>query len=432
MHRLPTTAVVGMLALTGGCSLFESNSNSNSIAVQSRVKLPSKTVQKLALGNLFESHSMVQNPPAISSKSTGLIKSIDAIKQIKQVPQGRPDPFFPVFTVPPEIVAKPQIAVPSLPPEPIPQELPPSLLPLAKVPSLDLAKGVAVQGVIETSLGLHAIIQLPNEATSRYVSVGQLLADGQILVKKININSDCDPSVTLEQEGIEVVKAVGEEPAGLSDKKQPTAAIPASPLVASEQSEEVKLQPPIKPHGAVVKSGSYPKMYSSLSRRSSLLAAKKSLPAINPMDVAQTSSASVDLPSPSPNLPEPPEKLLARREESTLLDISLPKIQPSSSARQYGLQLGDRSLNSLASSKSFSATELNSQAARYKELISKLRRFSSPSDTLPPVETNTTQARYKELISRLDKPSKLSNNSPATKLNTQAARYKELISKLRK
>ncbi len=100
MHRLPTTAVVGvgMLALTGGCSWGESNSNSNSIAVQSRVKLHRKTVQKLALGNLFESLAIVQNPPAISSNSTSLIKSIDPIKQIKQVPQGRPDPFVRVFT----------------------------------------------------------------------------------------------------------------------------------------------------------------------------------------------------------------------------------------------------------------------------------------------------------------------------------------------
>lgn len=81
MHRLPTTAVVGMLALTGGCSWGESNSNSNSIAVQSRVKLHSKTVHKPALGNSFKSLAIVQNPPAISSNSTGLIKSTYPIKQ---------------------------------------------------------------------------------------------------------------------------------------------------------------------------------------------------------------------------------------------------------------------------------------------------------------------------------------------------------------
>lgn len=393
MHRLPTTAVVGMLALTGGCSWGESNNNSNSGVVQSRVKLPSKTVHQPALKNLLKSLAILQDSPArLSSNSTGLIKSTDPSLQMKQVPQGRQDPFVPLFTIPPEIVAKPQIAVTKLA-LPTAQELPPAP-PLAQaLPSPDLARGVAVQGIIETSNGLHAIVQLPDEATSRYVSVGQRLSNGQILIKKINLNSDSEPSVIIEQHGVEVASSVGYEPAGLSDKKQATAAIPASPLVASEQSEEVALEPPTKPQAAVIKFGSYPKMSSNLPRRYSLLAAKKSLPARNHTDVVQTSSASVDISSLPSNLPVPLEESVAGGSE---------------------------------------ATELNSQTARYKDLISKLRKSSSSSVTSQVVETNTTKARYKELISRLDKPSKLSNNSPATKLNTQAAHYKDLISKLRK
>lgn len=406
MHRLPTTAVVGMLALAGGCSWGELNSNSNSSAYQSTVKLPRKTVHKPALGSLPKSLAIVQNPPAIvGSDSTGLIQPTDASLQMKQVQQGRPDPV-PLFTIPPEIVAKPQIAVPKLA-KPIAQELPPAPTLAQALPSPDVARSVAVQGIIETSNGLHAIVQLPNEVTSRYVSVGQRLSNGQILIKKINLNSDSDPSVIIEQHGIEVASSVGEEPVELSDKKQLTAAIPASPLLASEQSEEAKLQPPIKAQAAVVKSGSYPKMYSSLARRSSLLASDKSWSASKHTKVAQTSSASVDPDSLPNNLPVSLEESVARRKEATVSDTNK------------------------VSSDNSSATELNSQTARYKALISKLRKSSS-SSTSRVVETNTTQARYKELISQLDKPSKLSNNLPATKLNSQAARYKAMISKLRK
>ena len=60
----------------------------------------------------------------------------------------------------------------------------------------------------------HAIVKLPTDATSRYVSVGQELLGGRLLVKRIEIPTDSEPVVVLEQNGIEVSLALGGETPG--------------------------------------------------------------------------------------------------------------------------------------------------------------------------------------------------------------------------
>ena len=77
----------------------------------------------------------------------------------------------------------------------------------------DLASNVAVTGVIQIGEEPQAIVQVPNEGTSRYVRVGQRLSNGQVLVKRIEMNEGSDPIVILEQYGIEVARVVGEKPA---------------------------------------------------------------------------------------------------------------------------------------------------------------------------------------------------------------------------
>ena len=58
----------------------------------------------------------------------------------------------------------------------------------------------------------EAIVKAPNEATTRYVRAGQRLSNGQILVKRIEVNGGSDPIVILEQNGVEVSRAVGDKP----------------------------------------------------------------------------------------------------------------------------------------------------------------------------------------------------------------------------
>lgn len=78
-------------------------------------------------------------------------------------------------------------------------------------PSTTLASGVEVSGVVYIGGIAQAILKAPNEQTSRYVKVGQRLSDGQVLVKRIEMNSGSEPVVVLEQNGVEVPKVVGEQ-----------------------------------------------------------------------------------------------------------------------------------------------------------------------------------------------------------------------------
>jgi hypothetical protein len=103
----------------------------------------------------------------------------------------------------------------------------PALPPPPALPDPDLARAVAVTGVIQVGSDPQAIVKVPNEATSRYVRVGQLLANGQVLVKRIEINEGADPIVILEQYGLEVSRAVGEETVNSAQTaSSPPAAIP--------------------------------------------------------------------------------------------------------------------------------------------------------------------------------------------------------------
>lgn len=105
----------------------------------------------------------------------------------------------------PATIATPS-ATPTTPPEPQIPALPPP-------PEPTLARAVEVSGVVQVGNEPQAIIKAPNEATSRYVKVGQRLSQGQVLVKRIEMNDGSEPVVILEENGIEVAKMVGDRPA---------------------------------------------------------------------------------------------------------------------------------------------------------------------------------------------------------------------------
>ncbi|OBQ37938.1 MAG: hypothetical protein AN487_08840 [Anabaena sp. CRKS33] len=113
-------------------------------------------------------------------------------------------------------VAKPVtkvVAVRSKSSQPRPMERKPTkktILPLAPQP--EIARAVVVTGVVLIGEVPQAIIKAPNEPTSRYVQPGQRLMNG-VLVKRIEMRQGSNPTVILEQYGIEVVKQVGEKPA---------------------------------------------------------------------------------------------------------------------------------------------------------------------------------------------------------------------------
>ncbi len=77
-----------------------------------------------------------------------------------------------------------------------------------KTPSTSLASAIEVTGVVQVGGQVSAIVKESNDKTSRYVSTGEYLSNGAVLVKRIQIDSNKEPVVILEQNGVEVVKPV--------------------------------------------------------------------------------------------------------------------------------------------------------------------------------------------------------------------------------
>jgi hypothetical protein len=141
----------------------------------------------------------------------------------------------PVITVAkiPKLVAQvPKSILPKVLPGVIPSSSFSSVLPPPAQP--DLAKAVMVTGVVLIGSEPQAIVQIPNEPSSRYVQAGQRLANG-LLIKRIEMNEGSNPVVILEQYGIEVARMVGEGPANSTPSATPTGSIsvntpPQNPL----------------------------------------------------------------------------------------------------------------------------------------------------------------------------------------------------------
>ncbi|WP_414581887.1 hypothetical protein [Scytonema sp. PCC 10023] len=116
-------------------------------------------------------------------------------------------------------------------PKVLPQVIPnPALASVLPPPQPELARAVFVSGVVLIGKEPQAIIKVPNEPTSRYVQAGQRLANG-VLIKRIEINESSEPSVILEQYGIEVARMVGE---GIATQTPPTAASGENPVSLTE------------------------------------------------------------------------------------------------------------------------------------------------------------------------------------------------------
>ncbi|AFY64645.1 hypothetical protein [Geitlerinema sp. PCC 7407] len=117
---------------------------------------------------------------------------------------------------------------------------PPAIAALPPRPSTAIADSVAVLGVIDfSSTSPRAIIQAPNEASSRYVAPGQRIAGGTVLVKRIEMAGKT-PQVILQENGVEVARGVGEAPAGAAATTSggpaapgPSAAVPTTPAVVN-------------------------------------------------------------------------------------------------------------------------------------------------------------------------------------------------------
>jgi hypothetical protein len=213
----------GVLVLgLGGCTTEETASVSN----------PTNPAQKPTATQSFSKPLVAENPEnkgANLNRIPGLLQSTDPTERARQVQAGIKatvkDPFsnMPSITSFKAAVPRPssdrpaaapdkRLPEPSVPNQPDkPSGGTSGMKPLPPLPDTNLAKAVKVTGVMVIGGVPQAIVQAPNEASSRYVQAGQRLSNGQVLVKRIEMNSGSDPVVVLEENGVEVSKMVGSE-----------------------------------------------------------------------------------------------------------------------------------------------------------------------------------------------------------------------------
>ncbi|MCL2923988.1 MAG: hypothetical protein MGF17_04990 [Trichodesmium sp. MAG_R04] len=119
-------------------------------------------------------------------------------------------PELPIQPTPPT-----QWSGPGFPPPPPPQPLPPP--PPPPPPDTTIANGIEVSGVVQVGSQKQIIVKVPTELTSRYVKIGENLANGKVLVKRVNLNKGALPIVVFEQSGVEIAKEVGSKPKTTED-----------------------------------------------------------------------------------------------------------------------------------------------------------------------------------------------------------------------
>lgn len=105
-----------------------------------------------------------------------------------------------ILPVPAPITVLPALPTMASPASTDPESAPPALT--------NLADTVAITGVLQVGGKLTAIVQEP-DASARYVQSGDYLANGQVLLKRITMSKNGQPTVILQQNGKEVLKTVG-------------------------------------------------------------------------------------------------------------------------------------------------------------------------------------------------------------------------------
>ncbi|WP_448572558.1 hypothetical protein [Trichothermofontia sp.] len=229
-HRVASGLVGGLALLTiAACTPIEEIPDETATASPSPTAPPAVPAPApAASGAPFAEPVVAPASPGIE----GLVPVVNPVERLKQIRSGRTDPFASTQTVgiqvsvtqPPEPLVPPVPppdgggTAPTPPPFPTPGTpgfpgAPGGVSPFPTAPpgpQPDLARAVEVTGVVQVGDVPRAIIQAPNEATSRYVVAGQRVANGRVLVKHIEANQFPSPVVILEEHGIEVIKAVGE------------------------------------------------------------------------------------------------------------------------------------------------------------------------------------------------------------------------------
>lgn len=168
--------------------------------------VPADRVAAITTGRA-EPFAAVANRPIVT---LGISSAPDPTATPRTAPS--PTAISPTVISPTVVPARSPAARPAPMPTLAPTALPQSVAP----PGPTIARSIAISGVVQMGDGsvsasrnrTRAIVQVPQEG-SRYVGVGDRIASGRVLVKRIEVGTNTDPVVILEEDGVEVTRTVG-------------------------------------------------------------------------------------------------------------------------------------------------------------------------------------------------------------------------------
>lgn len=234
----PPIASLGLAALLVGCSGAPNSDQAQAPVASNSAAQPSgsQATRSQSFPNPVVSPTAIVEVPAVP----GLLQSTNARVRVPTITTGRSDPFAVLATGPvtlpaastvtkartqpaatsssklPPFSLAPLPSVPANSPQltPLPSlpnsaALPPAAIPVAPPSRTALADSIDISGVVQVKGQWHVIVKEPNSNTSRYVTAGDYLANGSVLVKKIITGAGADPIVVLQQNGVEVTKSIG-------------------------------------------------------------------------------------------------------------------------------------------------------------------------------------------------------------------------------
>lgn len=243
MKRLLWLVSLGTAALLVSCSGDADNQ-------QAQNSVNPDSAPSTGTAQNFAKPLVTQNAKPSLPVVPGLLQPTNAKVRIPVVAAGRTDPFSPVpnRVVQYRVTAKPKVQttalrppVPSSPPSNLPVSglpritmsplpaypppgmplptaalpnagmtpLPPVELPIAPPSPTALAEEIEVTGILQVGTKWSVIVKEPGAHTSRYVSPGDYLENGKVLVKKIMAPTSTEPVVVLQQAGKEIIKSIG-------------------------------------------------------------------------------------------------------------------------------------------------------------------------------------------------------------------------------
>ena len=86
----------------------------------------------------------------------------------------------------------------------------PKIIPAIPAAKPEEAPTMEVSGVIEVAGTTQVIVKLASESFSRYIEVGDRVANGKVLIKRVEGQNTLSPTVVLEEVGVEVPRKIGD------------------------------------------------------------------------------------------------------------------------------------------------------------------------------------------------------------------------------